>query len=273
VIRVLPIIALVLLAAPQVAVADDIPLPRPRPDAIVPAAESAAAPTEPSACQVRLSEGRAVFAPQPPLNGPGGCGATDVVRLDAILMPNRERVTLAPPPMLRCSMAEAVADWVREEVGTMAGDLGSPLKTIENYDSYDCRGRNRIVGAKLSEHGKANALDIRSVKLANGKVFLLTEPTVLRDFRERMRKSACARFKTVLGPGSDGYHEEHIHVDLAERRNDYRICQWDIRDPVVASESHEPATVGEIPLPRPRPVTVAVGKKREAGARSVKVTD
>jgi hypothetical protein len=253
--RVLPTIVL-LLAAAGTAAAGDIPLPRPRPVALAPATDplvvSEPAPTEPSACQLRLSADRAIFTPLSTLAGPGGCGATDAVRLDAIVMANHERVTLVPPPTLRCSMAEAVADWVREEIGAAAGELGAPLKAIENYDSYDCRGQNRVVGARLSEHGKANALDIRSVKLANGKVFLLTEPTVPREFRERMRQSACARFKTVLGPGSDGYHEEHIHVDLAERSHDYRICQWDVRDPA--------AEVADIPLPRPRPLAATDGK-------------
>jgi hypothetical protein len=159
---------------------------------------------------------------------------------------------LMPAPTLRCSMAEAVADWVREEVAAAAADLGAPLKSIENFDSYDCRGRNRVVGAKMSEHGRANALDVRSVKLANGKDFHLTEPAVPREFRERMRQTACARFKTVLGPGSDGYHEDHIHLDLAERHNDYRMCQWDVR---------EPGQAVDIPLPRPRPFAAAGDQK------------
>jgi hypothetical protein len=46
-----------------------------------------------------------------------------------------------------------------------------------------------------------------------------------------MRRSACARFTTVLGPGSDGYHENHFHVDLAQRRGDYRLCQWNLPRP------------------------------------------
>ena len=86
-------------------------------------------------------------------------------------------------------------------------------------------------GAKLSEHGKGNALDLRSFKLANGKVVGLTDPHIAKDVRERLRQSACTRFTTVLGPGSDGYHENHVHVDLAERRSGYRICQWDVREP------------------------------------------
>jgi hypothetical protein len=36
----------------------------------------------------------------------------------------------------------------------------------------------------------------------------------------------------VLGPGSDGYHEEHIHLDLMERHNNYKICQWNVWDPL-----------------------------------------
>jgi hypothetical protein len=44
--------------------------------------------------------------------------------------------------------------------------------------------------------------------------------------------SVCARFSTVLGPGSDWYHEDHIHLDLMERHNNYKICQWDVWDPL-----------------------------------------
>jgi hypothetical protein len=106
---------------------------------------------------------------------------------------------------------------------------------------------NRVTGAKLSEHGKANALDLRSLTLADGRTIHPTDVAVSRDFRERMRASACERFATVLGPGSDGYHEEHIHVDLAERHGGYRICHWEIREPAP------PAPVVNVPLPRPRP--------------------
>jgi hypothetical protein len=139
---------------------------------------------------------------------------------------------------------------VREEAAPRALDLGSPLTTIANLASFDCRGRNRIVGAKLSEHGKGNALDIRALKLADGKVVELTDPQVPKDFRDGLRQSVCARFMTVLGPGSDGYHEDHVHVDLAERRNNYRLCEWDVREPAAVTAAIAADTV---PLPRARP--------------------
>ncbi len=65
-------------------------------------------------------------------------------------------------------------------------------------------------------------------KLADGRSIALTDRTVPRELRETVLHSVCARFMTVLGPGSDWYHEDHIHLDLMERRNNYRICQWDV---------------------------------------------
>jgi hypothetical protein len=125
-------------------------------------------------------------------------------------------------------MASAIADWIRADMAPLAKDLGSVIGDLDNFDSYDCRGRNGVAGAPLSEHGRANALDVRAFKLADGQSIALTDRTVSRDLRESVLHSMCARFTTVLGPGSDGYHEEHIHLDLMERHNNYKICQWDV---------------------------------------------
>ena len=243
-----------LTAAPALAVASNVPLPRSRP---APPAEAASAPepsapeaAAPTACRLRLTAALAIAPSLPPITGPGECGAPDVVRLEAVVLEDQSRVAMAPPAILRCTMAEAIVSWVREEAAPRALELGSPLKSVANLASFDCRGRNRIVGAKLSEHGKANALDIHSLKLADGKVLELTDPQVPKDFREGLRASVCARFMTVLGPGSDGYHEDHVHVDLAERRNNYRICEWNVHEPQDAAVAAFAATV---PLPRGRP--------------------
>ena len=199
-----------------------------------------------SDCELRLGAIAvyAVYTAVPALAGPGLCGASDAVRLEAIRMPGRAAVSINPPAILRCTLAEAVAHWVRDDLAPAAARLGSDLAQIVNYDSYSCRGRNRLAGAKLSEHGRANALDIRALGLASGVAVEPTDPKVSRPFREAMRRSACARFTTVLGPGSDGFHENHVHVDLAERRRDYRMCRWDLREPAVAG----------VPLPRRRPL-------------------
>jgi hypothetical protein len=212
-------------------------------------------PAEPTpetlACYERLSA-VAQFVPVPMQAEPAQCATADLVRLSKVLMPDRTPVAFNPPPTLRCGMAEAVAEWVRIDVGPAAAELGAPLAAVTDVDSYQCRGRNNVAGAKLSEHGKGNALDVSAIKLRNGGLFNLTDPVVSRPFREQMRALACGRFTTVLGPGSDGYHNDHIHLDLAQRSHGYRICQWNVLDPV--------AIASEVPLPRPRPVNLTADR-------------
>lgn len=199
-------------------------------------------PPPPSACQLRLTSDIAVVEPLPQIAGANGCGVEDAVRLSAVMTKDKVRVAITPPATMRCATAEAIVHWVRDDVAPIAATLGAPLGGIVNYASYECRGRNRIAGAKLSEHGKGNAIDIRALTLTNGKSYELTDISVAKETREKLRASACARFTTVLGPESDGFHEGHIHVDLVERRSGYRICQWAVRD---ASDL--------TPLPRERP--------------------
>jgi hypothetical protein len=244
-------------------IVDDPPAPRPRPPelppartaAVPPANKEAPAETEvsrespppgpppPSACQLRLTPDLASVHILAPISS-GQCTVEDVVRLDAVMGKDGRRVAIAPPATLRCPMAESVIHWIRDEVVPVAADLGGALKSIAVDTSFECRSRNHIAGAKLSEHGHANAIDLRGFTLTNGHTIVLTDAGVARDARERLRKAACGRFTTVLGPGSDSYHENHIHLDLAERRNGYRICQWDVRDPTV---------VASVPLPPERP--------------------
>ncbi len=133
---------------------------------------------------------------------------------------------------MRCTMATAVVNWIRDDVAPEVAKLGSEIRTLDNFDSYECRGRNGVPGAHLSEHGKANAIDVHGFKLADGRMIELTDRTQPRELREAVLHSACTRFPTVLGPDSDGYHEDHIHLDLIERRSNYRICQWDVLDPL-----------------------------------------
>ncbi len=274
-------LAVFLVAASAVVGAQEIPLPRPRPpdigagnssngsaavtsrtDAGDGSPDKSSVPAQPSVCQARLAEEGAIAQILPPLVGPGECGASDVVRLEAVVLPDQRRVAMIPAATMRCTLAEAIVQWVRTDLTRASAELGLVPKAIENYDSYDCRSRNGIAGAKLSEHGKANALDIRAIRLANGNVAVLTDASVPREFRQALRKSVCDRFTTVLGPGSDGYHETHVHVDLAERSHGYRMCQWDVRTPEEEAAAFA-AAKARLPDERP-PVENGPSKSVEA---------
>ena len=252
---------LVLLPGGQRLADARVPLPKPRP-AAAPSAqpassgggepnskevekEAAAPPApHPSACRMALTDAIAIAPSIPDIHGPGGCGGEDLVRLEAVVLPDKHLVAVRPAAILRCRMAQAIAAWIRTDVVPLAQSLGSVVTDLDNFDSFECRGRNRVAGAWLSEHGRANALDVRSLSLANGRTISLTDRAVPRDLRETVLRSVCARFSTVLGPGSDGYHEDHVHLDLMERHNDYRICQWSVWDPL-------PAVAPMLPVPRP----------------------
>ena len=209
-------------------------------------AEAPATPAapQPSACRLALTEDVAIAPSLPPIKGPGGCGGDDVVRLEAVVLPDKTRVALKPAATLRCTMASAVADWVRTDLLALAASMNTTLRAIDNFDLFECRGRNRVAGAMLSEHGKANALDVRSVSFADGRELMLTDRSADRTLRETVLHSVCGRFSTVLGPSSDWYHEDHIHLDLAARHSNYRICEWDVLDPL-------PAVAPLLPQPRP----------------------
>ena len=258
-----------LLAGPGTAgrpadVANSVPLPTPRPAAVAPPSPLDGLPDDPFAgldlaeitsaptpCDQRLAA-MADIRLLPRLIGPGACGGHDLVLINTILLPDQTRIAVKPKPMLNCPMAESLAAWVRDAVVPALAKKNMRLRSIQNYDSYECRTRNRIPGAKVSEHAHGDAIDVRSFTLADGRRLMLTDPTVNKNLRVALRDSACRRFPTVLGPG-DAYHSGHIHLDALIRRAGYRICEWEVRVPAP-----KPA----VPLPRPRPAEAAAGAAR-----------
>lgn len=259
------LLSVVLVVAGLGVPTEGVPLPPPRPPvavtAVPPAPPAVAVASDhgpPTDCDKRLAA-MAVFSPKPTLTGPGSCGGPDLVEIDAVLLPDGGRVAVKPKAMLRCDMAESFAAWLRDEAAPRLKPLNSPIRAVVNEDSYECRGRNRVVGGKISEHGRGNAIDVRGFVLADGRKVVLTDVGEPKDLREALRDTACHRFTTVLGPGSDAYHEQHIHLDVLERRAGYRICQWAVREPAPPTPPTPPtppallAAREPVPLPPPRP--------------------
>ncbi len=142
------------------------------------------------------------------------------------------RIKLKPAATMRCQMIPSFETWVKDVLRPAARHyLGSDIARLTIAASYACRTRNSRSGAKLSEHGKANAIDIKKFHLANGRTI-----TVKRGWRGRektrrflryVHRGACEHFSTVLGPNADRYHHDHFHFDLAShgRRGTYRVCR------------------------------------------------
>ena len=146
----------------------------------------------------------------------GACTVAQPYRLMA-LGPN-SRTTLEPAAVVDNAMVLGLVRWEAGMQAAAKKDLGESVVAIKVAASYDCRGMNNIKGAKLSEHAHANAIDIGGYITASGK-----EISVKTDFHGGGAKQAflrdvhgvtCDIFQVVLGPGSDGYHEDHFHMDM-----------------------------------------------------------
>lgn len=163
------------------------------------------------------------------LGGPSVCGAARPFEMSGAL---GGRVVMKPAALLRCPMIPQVERWVSESVVPLARyHLGVSVAELQVAASYSCRAINHVPGGRLSEHGYANALDISSFTLADGRRITVKEGWY-GDDRERaflraVHDGACRQFTTVLGPEADSHHRDHFHMDLARHGRDglNRICQ------------------------------------------------
>jgi hypothetical protein len=163
------------------------------------------------------------------LGGPSVCGALRPFDMTAAAA---GRVSLQPSALLRCPMIPAVEHWVQQVVEPAARHyFRVPLAQLKVAASYACRPINHQSGARLSEHGHANALDVSAFHLADGRVITVKNGWYggpeERAFLRAVHSGACQTFTTVLGPHADAFHRDHFHMDLARHgsRGDIRICK------------------------------------------------
>jgi hypothetical protein len=154
------------------------------------------------------------FEPLPDRFFGGGCSATGSVKLLDIGMP------MTNLGAMKCGLARPFAQWTREAIQRAAGAwLGSRVVKVESFGSYSCRPVNGQAGNKLSEHGRANAVDISAFVLADGRRITVKDgwsgpDENVRQFLRAIHSSACRRFKIVLGPDANSFHRDHLHFDM-----------------------------------------------------------
>ena len=148
-----------------------------------------------------------------------GCGITQGYQVTAL-----DSIAFTEPARITCAEANSVKVWIQSSVQKAAREIyGQRVVGINVAASYACRARNNVHGAKLSEHGHGNAIDIAGFTLADGReIVVLTGyygNAQDQRFLRTVRAQACGIFHTVLGPGSDSYHRDHIHLDMQALRH------------------------------------------------------
>ncbi|MFL6858801.1 MAG: extensin family protein [Allosphingosinicella sp.] len=144
----------------------------------------------------------------------GGCSALGAVQLLDIGTP------VANLGAMTCPLAATFSRWVRDAVQpAAAASLGSRVAKIESLGTYSCRPVNGQAGARLSEHGRANAVDVGAFVLEDGRRITVLagwngEDESVRRFLRTVHDSGCRRFGVVLGPDANAFHRDHLHLDL-----------------------------------------------------------
>lgn len=165
------------------------------------------------------------------VDGPGGCGIKKPVSLSAMVSEGRQ-VGFTLPVQIECSLAQELERWMRDVAQPAAQrEFGLSIVKLQTAAGYACRGRNNKKGAKLSEHGKGNAIDVAAFHLSDGREITVEDgwdgsSSEVR-FLSSLHKGACERFTTVLGPNADRYHQDHLHFDQGchGKTCAYRVCK------------------------------------------------
>jgi hypothetical protein len=149
-------------------------------------------------------------------------------------------VVVTPAATLACPIVSALDQWVANSVQPAAQRwFNQPVVEIKQISAYSCRGMNGQPGARISEHAFGNALDIAAFVLADGRKVVVKKnwngTPEEQGFLHDVQGGACETFTTVLAPGSNRYHYDHIHVDLMRRASRRLICQPRAIDGAVAA--------------------------------------
>jgi hypothetical protein len=179
----------------------------------------------------------AYIQPAREISGPGICGLVQPYKIAGLV---GGTVQLNSQATLGCPVTEALENWLEAVVQPAAlARFGQPVTQIDSMGSYACRAINNQRGAKLSEHAFGNALDIGAFELADGRRIVIRKDWTRGEEQEKafLREAhvgACDHFTTVLGPGSNVFHYDHFHVDLAMHGSTSqglrRYCRPIIRD-------------------------------------------
>jgi hypothetical protein len=180
-------------------------------------------------CLLGLAKAKVTFTPAAVNADRDECRPAAVIRMNAV--GGESAVKLSAPTILGCPVASALAAWLKESV-VPAGveNLGEAPTQVLVGAGYECRTRNWQVGAPLSEHATANAIDIMGFAFSGKRTVQVLEhweqETPAGTFLSAVHADACRHFTTVLGPRADEAHKNHFHLDLRARgKGKHRLCQ------------------------------------------------
>ncbi|MFN3320869.1 MAG: extensin family protein [Allorhizobium sp.] len=185
-------------------------------------------PEDLALCLKDLKAIGADFSQEKTIDGEFGCGISHPVTVRRIL----PEVALEPEATLRCETALSLARMTRDMLIPAAARAfpdKPKLSGVSQASGYVCRNRNSANDGKISEHAYGNALDIAGLSFGDEKMPVMIarqdDGTAEAAFQRAFNALACLYFTTVLSPGSDATHQDHMHLDVIERKSGFRYCR------------------------------------------------
>ena len=120
----------------------------------------------------------------------GSCGTPAPIPL--ISFGRKPEGVISPPALINCDMAEALHTWFTGSLQPLARKyLGAPIIKIDKMSDYSCRNAYGRARGRLSEHGRANALDIAGFSTAKGDSAMLLADwgMTARDIRRQIAEA------------------------------------------------------------------------------------
>lgn len=167
-------------------------------------------------CRRELRKLGVRFTDISPIETSRTCGIANPVRVTEAA----KGISMMPAATMNCQAALRVARWLEGDVKSAARwKLWKRPTAVINMSSYRC---SRIAGSRtISEHASGNALDVGGFRFSDGSVMRISPKGAFspreRAFQNAIRKASCRHFGTVLGPGYNRAHADHLHLDVKSR--------------------------------------------------------
>ena len=139
-------------------------------------------------------------------------------RFENVMRATSSPIDFSPRVTATCGMTAGLY-WYQGQLAKAAkAHMGSRITGIVQLGTYACRNVNSAKEGRLSQHATANAIDIASFRLANGKTVSVLrdygQPTPAGRFLDAAHDRACGIFNVVLGPRYNRLHADHFHLDM-----------------------------------------------------------
>jgi len=165
-------------------------------------------------CLADLRRENVTYSQLPDRTYGGGCSALGTVQLKDFGVP------VTKLGAMTCPLARAFVLWTRDAVQPAARAwLNARVIRMESFGTYDCRPVNGRAGARLSEHGRTNAVDVSALVLNDGRRITVLDGwnnsnDDIRHFLRAVHQAGCRRFAVTLGPDANAGHRNHFHFDM-----------------------------------------------------------